>query len=69
MRRRRRRGVRGSRPPAVDPGENRRAAPDLFADELEQALLMLEQKPMLDAEIVARRELGLVAKPISMSIS
>ena len=27
--------------------ENRRAAPDLFADELDQALLMLEQKPML----------------------
>lgn len=27
--------------------ENRRAAPELFADELDQALLMLEQKPML----------------------
>lgn len=27
--------------------ENRHAAPDLFANELEQALLTLEQKPML----------------------
>lgn len=35
--------------------ENRRAAPDLFADELDQALLMLEQKPMLGTHYEAVR--------------
>ena len=40
--------------------ENRRAAPDLFADELDQALLMLEQQPMLGTQLYVLGEHFLV---------